>query len=76
MFDHVYPSFTSILLYIEIKKKNSISDGSRHRLFEVSAIRNHCDESEKNIVQKVVQDNGFYAHPEHIILAMLGLSIV
>ena len=41
-----------------------------------SVVRNHCDESEKKIVQKVVQDNGFYAHPEHIILAMLGLSIV
>ena len=51
---------------------NSISYSSRHLLFELKAIKEHCSQSEQKILLKVVQNNSFSAHPEHIILGMLG----
>ena len=35
-------------------------------------MRNHCNEEEQASVLKAVQDNGFMAHYESVLLALLG----
>ena len=62
--------YKKLLNYIHTYSALTLKHTNIHTQYTrtVSAIRNQCDESEK-IVQKAVQDNGFYTHPQHIILA-------
>ena len=39
---------------------------------EMQLVTRHCNQEEQNRVFKAVQDNGFMAHHESVLLAMLG----
>ena len=58
--------------HIRIKVRNSISFGANHLLYELRLVRTHCNEQEMSIATTVLQTNSFYAHPEAILLSMLG----
>ena len=57
---------------MEIKIKNSISYGAKHLLRELQLMRANCNEQEKSLTVPVLQTNSYYAHPEAILLSMLG----
>ena len=62
--------------YAAIKHRSSITDGPRHILDEVKAIRSTCTKTERDIALKSVNNNCYFAHPEAVLLGMLGIVIL
>ena len=58
--------------WFEIKCKNKITDGSRNLFIIVKRIKSVPDEKVAEIALSVIQNNAFFAHPENILLSMLG----
>ena len=58
--------------YVQIKLRNSISFGATHLLFELRCVRMHCTTNEQQILFDVLQNNAYFAHPEAVLLSMLG----
>lgn len=50
---------------------SNISDGVKNLFFLISLSRK-LPERDRNITQKVLQRNGFWAHSEHVLIAMLA----
>lgn len=53
-----------------IKSKPSCKDGTRH-LFNIIITSRYLPETLKKIIDPVIQRNGYFAHPERILLAMI-----
>lgn len=53
-----------------IKNKPSCKDGTRHLFIIIKASR-YLPETLKKIIDPVIQRNGYFAHPEGILLAMI-----
>ena len=52
-----------------IKSHSSCKDGARH--FHQQVVRLHYfSQGQKNVIDPVLHDNSYFAHPENIILAM------
>ena len=62
---HVYAK-----LWFSIKSQWSCVMGSCH-LFEMIRLTRYLDKNLRTIVDKVIQNNGYFAHQENILLAML-----
>ena len=57
----------------QIKMKLTVADGSSHLLMEVLAFDEVCfTRLERGEVEKSIETNGYYAHTDNLILAMLG----
>ena len=56
--------------WFSIKRRNSCSDGARH-FFKLLNFSQSQAKRVRDIVNKVLQRNAFFAHPENILLAML-----
>ena len=57
----------------QIKMKPTMADGASHLLTEVMALDEVCfTRLERGEVQKTIEINGYFAHPENLIIAMLG----
>ena len=53
--------------------KPTVADGSNHLFMEVMALDEVCfTRLERGEVEKSIETNGYYAHPENLILAILG----
>ena len=61
--------------YAAIKYRSSITDGPGHVLAEIKAIRENCTETEQRIALKSVNNNCYFAHPEAVLVAMLGTTL-
>jgi hypothetical protein len=59
--------------WFQIKSRPYILDGSRNFQFLLDLSRDLC-EDDQQIVQRVMQDNSHWAHPENVILSCLGDS--
>ena len=59
-------------VFLAIKHKNRVQQAPYHLVQEISLVREHCTEEEKMVVHKAIQDNGFMAHHESVLLALLG----
>lgn len=57
-------------VWFAIKTKPLIYDGARHLWKAIKASRIFSDKVKK-VIDKVFQDNAYFAHPENILLAML-----
>jgi len=57
-------------VWFSIKTKPSCKDGSRHLWLTVHLSRSLPDEV-KAVIDPVIQRNGYFAHPENILLAMI-----
>lgn len=57
-------------MWFTIKSKPSCKDGSRHLWMQMKRSRYLPDEM-KAVVDPVIQRNGYFGHPENILLAML-----
>ena len=57
-------------VWFSIKRRNSCSDGARH-FFKLLNFSQSQAKRVRDIVNKVLQRNAFFAHPENILLAML-----
>ena len=57
-------------MWFSIKTKRSCIYGARH-VFKTIELCDYLPENLKNIVFKVINRNGFFAHPENILLSML-----
>lgn len=53
-----------------IKSKPSCKDGTHH-LFNIIVASRYLPETLKKIIDPVIQRNGYFAHPENILLAMI-----
>ena len=58
-------------LWFEIKQKHSIAHGPLHIFSAVRRIVN-LSEGSQSIIKKVIQRNGYFAHPENIIIALIN----
>ena len=64
--------YVSLQVFAAIKYKKSITYGARHLFDQIWYTRQHCTKAEQKAVFRTIQINCFFAHPENIILAMLG----
>ena len=47
-------------------------DGAKHLYNQIKYTKEHCNKEEQKIVFYTIQNNAYFAHPEHTIIAMLG----
>ena len=57
--------------YAAIKMYSDIVHGPRHLHSEIKAIKKSCG-IHQQLLLKSVQQNGFFAHPHCLLVAMLG----
>lgn len=57
-------------MWFTIKSKPSCKDGSKHLWMQMNRSR-YLPDDIKTVVDPVIQRNGFFGHPENILLAML-----
>jgi len=58
-------------VWFAIRRNPSCCDGARHLYMLIQLASNFPDKA-KRIVFHVVQTNGFYAHPENILISMIN----
>ena len=58
------------ITWFRIKMYHSCTDGVRH-IFQMISLRSHPRPELRAIVRNVIQSNAFFAHWEHVLLAML-----
>uniref|UniRef100_A0A8D9A187 Uncharacterized protein n=2 Tax=Cacopsylla melanoneura TaxID=428564 RepID=A0A8D9A187_9HEMI len=58
-------------MWFAIKKMSSCFDGPKHLVDTIRKSR-YLDDNLKKVVDPVIQRNGFYSHPENLLLSMLG----
>lgn len=63
-------------MFANIKLKHRLTDAAAHLYDEITLANKHCQPEEKQVVLSSVQQNGYMAHPESIILAMLGKLLI
>lgn len=63
---HVY-----VPMWFEIKRNSSSTFGARHLFQTIQKTQSLCEEVQ-TIVRPVIQRNGYFAHPENILLAMIA----
>ena len=61
-------------VYLDIKRLNRVQQAPYHLVKEIGLVNKYCSNEEKVVVQKAIQDNGFMAHHESVLLALLGSS--
>ena len=67
-----YIIFVYAPIFLDIRHYNRVQNAPYHLVKEIQLVRNHCNEEEQASVLKAVQDNGFMAHYESVLLALLG----
>lgn len=56
--------------WFQIKSQPSCTEGAKH-LFEIIKLSRFLPENLRDIVNPVIQRNGYFSHPENVLLAML-----
>lgn len=56
-------------VWFTIKAQPTVQFGARH-LFKMIRLSRYLDPNLRNVVDTVIQKNGFYAHPESVLLSM------
>ena len=64
---HVYAP-----LFLKAKHFNKAEDGPGLLVKEMQAVKLHCPPAELSVVQTCIQRNGFFGHPENVLLALLS----
>lgn len=59
-------------IFLDIRHQNKVQNAPYHLVKELELVRTNCNQEEQMRVLKAVQDNGFMAHHESVLLAMLG----
>ena len=67
-----YIIFVYAPIFLDIRRYNRVQNAPYHLVKEIQLVTRHCNQEEQNRVFKAVQDNGFMAHHESVLLAMLG----
>ena len=62
-------------LHLSIKQQPSILDGPKHLYNEIQAVKKYFGVEERRDILHYINTNGFFAHPENILAAMLGKLI-
>ena len=58
--------------FFEVEAKNLITDGPRNLFSMLKRVTQFPDKQVRDITFKVLRRNVFFAHLEHVIIAMLG----
>lgn len=58
-------------MWFTIKCNSSCVNGAKH-LWQTISLSRYLDANLKKIIDKVIQRNGYFGHPENLLLAMLG----
>ena len=58
--------------FFEVEVKSLITDGPRNLFSKLRRVTQFPDKQVRDIALKVLRHNAFFAHPEHVIIAMLG----
>ena len=61
-----------MLTWLNVHWHHNLKNASDHLLNEIILTKEHGTESEKTIVQKAVNTNGFSGHPEMVITCILA----
>ena len=59
-------------MHAAVKRKSSVTDGPEHLLQELRDIAQSCTGDERAIVFPVIENNGFFGHPENVLVGLLG----
>jgi hypothetical protein len=59
-------------VFLDIRRLHRVQNAPAHLVKEILLVQKHCTAEEKVKVLKAVQDNGFMAHHESVLLALLG----
>lgn len=57
-------------MWFEIKTQPRLENGANH-LWKMISFSRELPDNVKNIIDKVIQDNAYFAHPENLLLTML-----
>lgn len=60
-------------IWFDIKCHSSVKDGAKH-LFRLIHLSRYMTQEMKRIVDPVIERNGFFGHPENLLLAMISYS--
>ena len=63
-------------MYSSIKKREQLEFSAVHLFEEIENIRNEVPENEQELLLRYVCWNGYSAHPESVILAMISMFSV
>ena len=77
-----YPSFEfsriiNYLVYVFVpcklaaKKYGLCELGPRHLLSEIKLVKKYCSEEEQNIINRIIQINGYFGHLENVLVSWL-----
>lgn len=58
-------------MWFTIKCNPSCTNGAKH-LFQTISLTRYLNSELKMIIDKVIQRNGYFGHPENVLIAMLG----
>lgn len=58
-------------MWFKVKVESSCTDGAQH-LWKTIQLSRYLSSELKAVIDPVIQRNGFYAHPENIILSMMS----
>jgi hypothetical protein len=59
-------------VFANIKLRHRLTDAPVHIYDQIRLTRENCQPEEEKIIRQSIQQNAYMAHPESIILAMLG----
>ncbi|CAH0560405.1 unnamed protein product [Brassicogethes aeneus] len=57
-------------MWFKIKTKPLLQDGARH-IWDMIKISRQFPEAVRNIIDKIIEGNSYFAHPENLLVAML-----
>ena len=61
-------------MFANIKMKSSLIDAPTHLFDQIRFTREHCEPAEQKVIFDSIQQNSYMAHPESVILTMLGMK--
>jgi hypothetical protein len=61
-------------MYAAIKRDEALEKGAVHLYNEMKNIMDNISSGERDLVLRYLKWNAYMAHPENIILAMIGIS--
>lgn len=63
----------TLQVFANIKLKSTLTDAAKHLYDQIRFSKEHCLPEERRVVQESIQQNSFMAHPESILVTMMGM---
>ena len=66
-----YLIYVYVPTLLKIRHHGLFEDGTNNLLYEIKCVSKYCNDVEKDIVQRIIQVNGYFGHQENILISLL-----